>query len=145
MNQEQHHPTDPSLQAVERGLDALAKADASTMPSGLAQRVAATNPAPDVPVPVLRFSAFKRMSIGLAAAAALALLALPVWLTKPAPAPSPVLQAAYDADALELFEVATASLATGSAEGIDALFEDTQSFDAAAEPDTSWLEESEAI
>ena len=139
------HSSDLTLQAVERGLDALAEADASTMSSGLAQRVAATNPAPDVPVPVIRLSAFQRVSIGLAAAAALALLALPVWLNKPAPAPSPMLQASYDADALELFEVATASLASGSADRFDALLEDTQSFDAAAEPDTSWLEESEAI
>ncbi len=140
-----NHTSDPSLQAVEHGLKALAEADASTMPRGLAERVVAATETLDAPMPVIRFSSFQRVSIGLAAAAALAVLALPIWLSKPAPAPSPMLHASYDADALELFELATASLASNSVDRFDALLEDTQSFDAAAEPDTSWLEESEAI
>ncbi len=142
-------PADPRDAEVAQHLDALAEHDSGTMPTGLAERVLAATPAPvagsaEPEVRTYKFSAFQRTSMALAAAAALAMLMLPVVLPKrTTTVPGPIMLVSDEVDAVDLFEMMTSSLASET--DLDSLFEDAAAFDPAIEPDTAWLDETEAI
>lgn len=140
--------TDPRDAEVALRLDALAQHDAGTMPTGLADRVLASTPAPvagsaEPEVRTFKFTAFQRTMMGLAAAAALTMLMLPVWMPKKSTT-APITTTAYDLDEVDLFEMTTSALATQT--DLDSLFEDATSFDPEIEPDEAdWFDETGAL